>query len=377
MKLTGIRLKQFKNYDKANLTFGDFLNCIVGLNGMGKTNLLEAIYYLCMCKSNRNIPDYSLIKEGGTFFRIDGQFYQSADKAKSVVAKIQKGKKKVFEKNGNEYDRLSEHVGQFPVVFISPDDHILITGGSEERRRYLDNTLAQIDAQYLQSLLLYNRVLKQRNALLKQMQDGYKVSYSLIDTYNEQLYPVAAYIFQRRVDFNHQLIPVFQSYYRAISSGKEQADCTYESALHQESLQQLLEKSKSKDLALGRTTEGIHRDDLLLTLNGLPARKLASQGQLKSFLLALRLAQYAVLRVEKGTQPLLLLDDIFDKLDERRVEHLIKVLKDDAFGQVFITDAFKNRLAVILNKLKINARYYYVHEGVVSENAADYEKRKE
>jgi DNA replication and repair protein RecF len=369
LEIQSIKLIQFKNYREEFLLFSPALNCILGLNGMGKTNLLEAIYYLCMCKNSRSLSDRRLILHGCSFFRLEGHFLKQEGKEDKVVAKVAPGRKKEFERNGAPYERLSEHVGRFPVVFISPDDSSLVVDGSEERRRFLDNTLSQIDSQYLQSLILYNRLLKQRNASLKQFQESGYFEGALLDTYDAQLIQPAEYVFQKRTTFVQELTPLFQNYYQNISSGKEAVNCFYSSALQEASFQELLSGAREKDRMLGRTTEGIHRDDLDLKLDGMKARRLASQGQLKSFVLALRLAQFALLKKEKEITPILLLDDIFDKLDEQRVKHLLRLLSKEPFGQVFVTDAYKHRLPELLGQLEMKAEHFIIHQGeIVREN---------
>jgi DNA replication and repair protein RecF len=365
LEIQTIKLLQFKNYKEESLRFSLPLICILGLNGMGKTNLLEAIYYLCMCKSSRNLTDRRLVGHEESFFRLEGVFQREGGKKETVVAKVAPGQKKEFERNGAPYERLSDHVGRFPVVFISPDDSSLIVEGSEERRRYLDNTLSQLDPDYLQALILYNRVLRQRNALLKQFQKTGKFEGALLDTYDIQMEQPARYVFEKRTAFTKELRPVFQKYYQAISSGEEKVSCTYRSALQEDDLLQLLRQSREKDRVLGRTTEGIHRDDLVLKLEGLTARRLASQGQLKSFVLALRMAQFSLLKKTKEVTPVLLLDDIFDKLDEQRVRQLLDLLSRPPFGQVFVTDAYKHRLPDLLGRLEMEAEFFIVHHGKV------------
>lgn len=377
MKLQELKIKEFKNYASVTLEFSTAVNCLVGLNGMGKTNLLEAIYYLSMSKSNRNLPDTRLMREGEAFFRLEGKYTGLSMKTDQVIAKVPRGGRKEMVCNGVAYERLADHVGRFPVVFISPDDSSLITGGSEDRRRFLDNTLSQLDPEYLQSLVLYNRILKQRNALLKQFLEGRSFQASLLETYDGQLIKPATYIFKARRQLVQSLEPLFQKYYEAISSGHEKAGFFYKTALEASDLGTLLLDSRGKDRIMGRTTQGVHKDDLELELDNLPVRKLASQGQIKSVLLALRLAQYVVLFEKKGVPPLLLLDDIFDKLDERRVEQLLTLLKEEPFGQLFITDAYKHRLPELLERLSLESSFFYINNGAVSQNSQDYGKEQQ
>lgn len=339
------------------------LNCFVGQNGMGKTNILDAVYYLCMCKSSFGLRDRHIIQHERDFFRLEGHFIRQAKKEK-IVAKVQTGRnKKVVERNEVPYSRLFEHIGLLPVVMIVPDDTLLISGGSEERRRFMDNTLSQLDAAYLSQLLQYNKLLKHRNAALKQMaiEGGYDEA--LIGAYNRQMLAPAAVIYEKRAAFIQAFVPVFQQYYARISNERELATCVYRSQLADASFEDLLEESAGKDRILQRTTKGIHKDDLIFRLDDHEVKRFASQGQLKSFLLALKLAQYEWLRQEKGIAPILLLDDIFDKLDRQRVRHLIEVLIEKNFGQVFITDTHESRLEEIVAHLSKHYRKFQVQEG--------------
>ena len=342
MHLALLKLTHFKNYEFQELKFCPRLNLIAGLNGMGKTNLLDAIYYLCMGKSHFTNTDRNVVQHGRDFFRLEGLFFLKEKKEK-VVARVQPGKLKVFEKNDSPYLRLSDHVGLFPIVFKAPDDIALALEGSEQRRRFLDNTLCQIDNQYLQHLLTYNKVLQKRNALLKQAAGHLPPDPALLEVYDAQLLQPAVYIFEKRKDMVEKLTPVFNHYYRSISYEQEEAVFTYRSQLKDNSLARLLIENREKDRLLQRTTAGIHKDDLHFRMNERPLKTFASQGQLKSFVLALKLAQYDLLNEEKGLSPILLLDDLFDKLDEKRIKHLLELLVKEKFGQVFITDTHPER----------------------------------
>ena len=366
MYLQKIKLTNFKNYESESLAFSDQLNAFVGLNGMGKTNLLDAIYYLCMCKSHFRLNDRSLALHGFDFFRLEAQILRKAKKEK-IVAKVQPGHKKVFEQNDVAYAKIAEHIGLLPVVMISPDDTQLATEGSEARRRFLDNTLSQIDAKYLQSLMAYNKVLRQRNVALKQMAFAKQFDASLIQTYNQQLAPNAAIIFGKRKSFLQTFELLFEKYYKRISGGAEQVKFKYRSHLEGNDFLKLLQENADKDRMLQRTTVGIHKDDLVFKVNNYALKNFGSQGQLKSFILALKLAQYEILRQEKGLNPILLLDDIFDKLDLQRIRFLLELLIENNFGQIFLTDTQKERVNNIVSEMNIPFKLFEIELGKANE----------
>lgn len=361
MYISRLKLLQFKNYPAQELQLCTQLNCFVGANGMGKTNLLDAIYYLCMGKSYFVQRDAYIIQHDTSFFRLEGDF-QLANKKDKLVVKVEAKKRKVLEKNKVAYEKLADHVGQYPVVIIVPDDSLLISEGSEIRRRFIDNTLAQLDAQYLSYLLLYNKVLKQRNALLKQY-EGRPVPESLLEVYDIQLKEPAAYIHQQRQAFIQQFIPPFNAAYQAISGAQESVSITYKSHLDQADLSALLQENRERDRILQRTTKGIHKDDLAFYMEERPLKRFASQGQLKSFVLALKLAQYSFLKQAKKKQPILLLDDIFDKLDPQRVEQLISYILEGDFGQVFLSDTDATRVERIVKTQDLEANIFTITNG--------------
>jgi DNA replication and repair protein RecF len=368
LHLTTLILTNFKNYQSQKLQFSQKLNCLTGLNGMGKTNVLDAVYYLCMCKSHFSTNDTHLVLQGEDFLRLEGDFNLGEAKKTKIVAKVQPRKLKIFEHDGVAYDKLSEHIGKIPVVMITPDDTALVTEGSEERRRLMDNTLSQLDQSYLHNLLIYNKVLEQRNALLKQFAQTHSFNTQLLDVYDEQLIAPANYIFQQRTLFIDWLAPVFQEYYKTISGDREQPLCSYQSKLQETDFQQLLLENREKDRILHRTSAGIHRDDLVFTFqDGNPAKRFASQGQLKSFLLAIKLAQYEVLRQRTGKKPLLLLDDIFDKLDMERVQHLLSLLANESFGQLFITDTQADRILKAIGNQYTDFKHFVVESGKIEQ----------
>lgn len=363
MHLTQLKLTHFKNYEAQTLELSPRLNCFTGLNGMGKTNALDAVYFLCLCRGHAGLSDKHLVQHGADFFRLEGLF-ENGEQRDRVVAKYLPNQRKEIERNGQAYARLVDYIGQFPVVMIAPDDVALVQEGSEERRRFLDTTLSQISPEYLYGLLNYNALLKQRNALLKVFAEGRRAfDPILLEAIDRQLYAPAQVIFEKRKSFVAEFRPLFQALYLDIAGEGEMVEVAYESDLSESALQDLLPATLDKDRVLQRTTAGPHRDDLALSLNQYPVKKFASQGQLKSFLLALRLAQYEVLRQEKGLKPLLLLDDIFDKLDENRVRQLVGLLLRRQFGQIFITDTQRNRIETIVASFSEDYKLFEVENG--------------
>ncbi len=363
MYIQKLILTNFKNYSEQSLDLSERLNCFTGLNGMGKTNILDAVYYLCLTKSRFALGDAYLCKRGEEFFRLEGHFRLEGSRIAKIVAKVQPRKRKVLENNGIPYDTLSEHIGLFPVVFLGPDDTQMITEGSEERRRFIDNTLSQTDTQYLQYLIQYNKVLQQRNAALKQFAELRRFNEALIGVYDSQLIPAGNYIFQKRNAFIESFAPYMQETYAAIAGDNEQVACTYTSELSHTAFDTLLSRSFEKDRLLQRTSEGPHKDDLDMSINAMPVKRFGSQGQLKSFVLALKLAQYRFLEEEKKIRPILLLDDIFDKLDSNRVGRLLRLLHEGSFGQVFITDTDEQRVENIIREFNADYRRYRVEKG--------------
>lgn len=365
MQLDKIILTQFRNYEKATLDFSAHINCFTGLNGMGKTNLLDAIYYLCMTKSNFNQSDKHVVQHNQAFFRLEGQFKRKTKK-ETIVVKAQMGKKKIVERNEVPYKKMAEHIGLFPIVIIKPEDTLMATGGSEERRKFLDNTLSQLDLDYLKHLIVYTKVLKQRNASLKDFAKRNLYDEALIASYNEQMIEPANYIFEARKTFVEHFHPVFLKYYKIISKDQEEVNCEYVSKLLENSLEDLLIQYKDKDKYSTRTNAGIHKDDIDFMIRDFELKKFASQGQLKSFILAMKLAQYDFLSEKGSTKPILLLDDIFDKLDANRVKQLIELVGHENFGQTFISDTGADRLTHILEELGLEFRHFRVDNGEVN-----------
>ena len=338
------------------------LTCFIGQNGMGKTNLLDAIYYLCMGKSYFNAPDSLIARHGEDFFRLEGRFEREGKKER-IVAKVIPRKKKELERNDVPYQRLSEHVGLLPVVMIAPDDTYLVSEGSEARRSFLDNTLSQIDNAYLHQLITYNKLLKQRNALLKQFGEHGRYDRAMVEVYDQQMLAPAQAIHKARNAFMEGFQPLVQQAYAQISGEAESIDCTYRSKLTDTPFSTLLAEAAEKDRILQRSTVGPHKDDLVFEIERYPLKRFASQGQLKSFVLSLKLAQYQVLKEEKNVPPLLLLDDIFDKLDGQRVTQLLQLLQQQAFGQAFITDTDEARLSAIIQETGQPFLKYRIQQG--------------
>lgn len=331
---------------------------------MGKTNLLDAIYYISMTKSSFINIDRDVVRHGESFLRLEGHFLHNTKKEK-IVAKVIPSSSKIFEKNDVPYDKLSEHIGLLPLVIIAPDDTALAREGSEERRRFIDNTLSQSNQIYLKNLLFYNRVLRQRNALLKEGATKGYLNLDLLKTYNQQLLAPAQFIFEKRKELIKILTPIFNEFYQKISGEQEQVSCVYSSQLLKDDLENLLLANYEKDRVLQRTTVGIHKDNLLFKINKREVKKFASQGQLKSYILALKLAQYELLRQFKGTSPILLLDDLFDKLDVQRVQQLIELLIGKNFGQIFITDTDNDRIEKIVRNFGADYQIFEVENGKV------------
>ncbi|TXB62342.1 DNA replication/repair protein RecF [Phaeodactylibacter luteus] len=360
LQLESFKLTQFKNYESEQISCSPALTCFTGANGMGKTNLLDAIYYLCMGKSAFNTPDSQIARHGSDFFRLEGDF-QRAGTREHIVAKVVPRKKKALERNRLPYPKLSEHVGLLPVVMIAPDDTMLVQEGSEVRRSLVDNTLSQIDPAYLSHLIAYQKLLQQRNALLKQFAEQRIFDKAMLEVYDQQMLRPAQVLYEARSAFIEGFRPKVNAAYARISGQAETVDCTFQSRLAQAPFGQLLEERRDKDRILQRTTAGPHRDDLVFSIGGYPLKRFASQGQLKSFVLALKLAQYQVLLEEKGLPPILLLDDLFDKLDPQRVAQLLGFLREQPFGQTFITDTDPERMKTVAGQS--DALHYQITKG--------------
>ena len=345
MYLKKLVLINFKNIAQAEITLSERLNCFVGDNGAGKTNVLDAVYYLSMSKSALTMTDGQSVRHGEDFFVVEGTYAGDSGLSDTVNCSFLRRSGKVLKLNGKEYDRMADHVGRFPVVMVSPQDSVLITDAAEERRRYLNAFLSQLDRDYLASLMRYNAVLAERNRFLKSSSDE-----QMLQIYDMQLADHAARIYERRRDIIERMRPLVAEFYRQLSGDREQVEIEYRSELASASMEELLLASRERDIVNGFTTSGVHRDDMSLRIGGYPLRKYGSQGQQKSFLMSLKLAQYRILTEVCGERPLLLLDDLFDKLDTSRVENLLTLVAGDDFGQIFITDCNRSRLETILSR---------------------------
>jgi DNA replication and repair protein RecF len=355
LQLHSISLLQFKNYPQASFSFTERIIGICGNNGVGKTNLLDAIHYLCFTKSYFGKTDTQHVLTGAQGFRIAGKIQGGTPmqgETELICILRETGRKEMLN-NGEAYEKFAQHIGRFPCVFIAPDDVGIITGTADERRRFTDSLLCQLEAQYLQQLMGYNKVLQQRNSYLKNLPHAGAADHSLLDVYDAQLISTGNHIFQQRTKFLGLLVPLVQNFYEQIAGGREAVNIVYDSALQQQSMAGLLKQQREKDVQAQRTTQGVHRDDLLLTLQDQPFKAMASQGQRKSMLFALKLAEFDLLKQHKGYAPLLLLDDVFEKLDEQRMQHLLHWVCIKNQGQVFITDTHKERLHTALHSLEL------------------------
>lgn len=358
MFLQKLILSNFKNYSQAELSFSDKINCFVGNNGVGKTNLLDAIHYLSLCKSYFNPVDTQNIRHGEEFFAIHGTCIRAEANSDLLQCIQKKGQRKRFLLNKKEYERLADHIGSFPLVMISPYDRDLINDGSETRRKYIDGVIAQFDRLYLDDLINYNKALFQRNALLKSFAEHHHFDLHSLEIWDEQMTKYGSSIFRARDEFFTRFIPIFRHYYNFISNDREQVDISYQSQLGSESMKELLEKSLHRDRATQYSNVGVHKDDVEFMLGGFPVKKYGSQGQQKSFVVAIKLAQFDYTRNIKGFKPVLLLDDIFDKLDELRVSKIIRLVSENNFGQVFITDTQEEKIREIFDSVSIEHKIF-------------------
>jgi DNA replication and repair protein RecF len=342
MYLKKISLFNYKNFSEASFDFDTKINCFVGKNGIGKTNVLDAIYHLSYGKSYFNPLAVQNIKHGEEFFVINGLFDKN-ERSEQIVCSLKKGGKKILKRNNKIYDKFSDHIGFVPLVIISPGDRDLIVEGSETRRKFLDSVISQLDSNYLQKLIQYQKIISQRNALLKYFALNHVFETDTLSIYNEQLNDIGQQIFEKRKNFISEFIPIFNKHHKAISGTEETVQLRYESRLIEKNLLQLLEENISRDRMLQYTSVGIHRDDLSFEIDHFSIKKFGSQGQQKSFLIALKLAQFEFLKKQSGESPILLFDDIFDKLDENRVEKIIEMVNNKIFGQIFISDTHVKR----------------------------------
>ncbi len=358
MLIKKISILNFKNFAELELEFSQKINCFVGNNGVGKTNLLDAIYYLSFTKSYFNHIDNQSIKHGEDYFMIQGE-YERNEKKEIIYCGFQKTKSKTFKRNDKKYSKFLEHIGLLPAVVVTPDDNKLIIGGSDERRKFIDGVISQYDKQYLTQLIRYKRVLAQRNQLFKNFAQQKIFQPESVEVYNQQLVLFGEKIHEKRQQFIADFLPSYQNYYNLISQKNEKVEISYKSQLNDGDFNELLTQSISKDRILQYTTVGIHKDDLDFKLGEYKIQKIGSQGQQKTFLLALKFAQYDIIKASLQIKPILLLDDIFDKLDALRVQQIVKLVADDNFGQIFISHTNLDRLENILSE--INTDYKIIN----------------
>jgi DNA replication and repair protein RecF len=364
MHLKNLHLLNFKNCEETTIDFSPTINCFLGNNGEGKTNLLDAIFYLAFCKSYFNPSDSQIIKYEEPFMVVQGEF-DILDENEKIHCGLKRGQKKQFKRNKKEYEKLADHIGLIPLVMISPADSELILEGSEVRRRFVDLIISQFNRAYLDNLIQYNKALSQRNRLLKKFMEIRRFDEESLEVWDEQLIRYGTPIYEARNSFIKEFIPLFQKHYDFISDKREVVNLNYDSQLHELSFHELLTEYREKDRRRTYSNGGIHKDDLSFELGNKPIKKFGSQGQQKTFLLALKLAQAEFLKGIKKTAPILLLDDIYDKLDELRVSKLMEVVQQDLFGQVFISDANLKRLPKLFKKIKADHQIFHVVNGEV------------
>lgn len=363
MYLKQLSLVNYKNIVQAEINFSPKINCFIGSNGSGKTNILDAIYYLSYCKSHSNNIDNQNITHDSDFFVIQGN-YDINDKEEHIYCGLKRKQKKQFKRNKKEYQRLSEHIGLLPLVLVSPNDTELIAEGSEERRKFIDTIISQYNSEYLHNLINYNNCLQQRNSLLKsECKDN-----ALFDILEEQLTEFGQEIYNRRKEFIADFLPIFQQYYHTISGGKESVSLLYNSHFGNLDIKAELANLRQRDTILGYTTKGIHKDELEMLLGDYPIKRLGSQGQNKTYLIALKLAKFDFLKNIVHFNPILLMDDIFDKLDAERVKQIVKLVSEEHFGQIFITDTNREHLDEILKDMHQDTLIYTVDNGEVITN---------
>ena len=361
MILENISIINYKNIKGVNLDLSPKINCLIGHNGVGKTNFLDAIYYLSFCRSANNPIDSQIIMHDENFFMLEGNYRTEQGDIENIYCGMKRGTKKHFKRNKKEYKRLSQHIGLVPLIYVSPSDSSLIEGGSEERRRLMDVVISQYDHSYIELLSNYNKALQQRNALLKMEEEP---DSSLLDIWEQEMARNGELLFQKRLAFVDELVPVFQQIYQQIAGQREIVSLRYISHCQRGPLLDVIQRDRFKDRAVGYSLHGVHRDDLEMLIGDFQMKREGSQGQNKTFVLALKLAQFDFLRrTSSTTTPLLLLDDIFDKLDAQRVESIVQLVSGDNFGQIFITDTNRDHLDKILSKSDGEYKIFTVEGG--------------
>jgi len=357
MIISTLKLLNFKNHSERNFEFSPQINCFVGNNGVGKTNILDALHYLSVAKSFLGNTDVNNIKSEENFFTIEG-LIDDGEKENIIKIQMPKEVKKIIKKNDKSYDRIADHIGFLPSVIISPYDSNLISDSGESRRRFLDTMISQTDSDYLFNLIQYQKTVQQRNALLKNFSKNRYFDADNLEIYNDPLVKFGTKIFEKRLEFTNSILPLIQSYYQIISTGKEKVTVNYQSDLQDQSFAILLKENLEKDRILTYTSKGIHKDDLLFEMNGNSLKKMGSQGQQKSFLIALKLSQMNRIKELTGKTPVLLLDDIFDKLDDSRVSQIIELVNQEHFGQIFITDTNKERTENVVKRINEESKIF-------------------
>lgn len=360
MRIASIDIVNFKNIEETSLEFSPGVNCLLGMNGMGKSNLLEAVHFLCLARPMQSLPESALPRHGSDMLMVKGRFEMDSGSTESVSCGFVKGKGKTLKCNDKEYQRISEHIGRFPLVTVTPADQQLVSGSAEERRKLMDMVISQADKTYLAQLIRYNRSLESRNRMLR----AGLTDPLLFESVESSMETAASAIHHTRANWVKEILPDFKARYSEISGDAETAGIRYSSSLNDQTFRELLDKTRAKDAALGYTSKGIHRDDLLTGLGDYSMRRLGSQGQVKTFTIALRLAIFSYLRKMSGITPILLLDDIFDKLDASRVGRIMEMVSGgEGFGQIFITDTNREHLDEILANIHGESRLFMVEEG--------------
>lgn len=365
MNLKHISIINYKNLSQVELDLSPKINCFVGNNGMGKTNLLDAVYYLSFCRSYINPVDSQNIKHDADMCMIQGKYLMDNEKEEEIYCGLRRRQKKQFKRNKKEYEKLSDHIGLIPLVMISPADIEIIEGASEERRKFMDIAISQFDKEYMQALIRYNKALQQRNAILKM--DDNQIDFTLLQIWEEQMVEEGELIYLRRQAFVEEFTPIFDRFYKTISLSSENVSFDYISQLGDNDFAEKLLQTRRRDIAIGHTTTGIHRDELEMLLDGYPIKKVGSQGQNKTYFVSMRLAQFHYLLKTGKRVPILLLDDVFDKLDANRVEEIVKLVSGDEFGQIFISDTNRESFDKILERINNSYRIYSVENGEIKQ----------
>lgn len=365
MTLKHLSIINYKNLAQVELELSPKINCFVGNNGMGKTNLLDAVYYLSFCRSYTNPVDSQIIKHDADVCMLQGRYeLEGQEGEEEIYCGLRRRQKKQFKRNKKEYEKLSDHIGFIPLVMISPADIEIIQGGSEERRKFMDMAISQFDKAYMHALIRYNNALQQRNATLKM--DDNEIDFTLLELWEDQMAGEGELIFEKRQAFVKEFIPVFDEFYKRISLSNEKATFDYVSQLRENNFREALRQTRRRDIAVGHTTTGIHRDELEMLLDGFPIKKVGSQGQNKTYFVSMKLAQFHYLLKTGKRTPILLLDDIFDRLDANRVEEIVKLVSSEDFGQIFISDTNRESFDNILERINNSHHIYSVENGEIN-----------